>query len=103
MAKGKGKPFTKGNPGKPVGAVNKVNKQIKEVFSDVFDYLQTDPDAKKKKADLKQWAKENPKDFYLIASKLFPIQMQHSGEIKKQILYVRSTTDSEGEGNGNIR
>lgn len=93
--------FEKGNKAAAGRGPNKVTKQIKEVFSDVFDYLQTDPDAKKKKADLKAWAKENPKDFYLIASKLFPIQMQHSGEIKKKIVYVRST-DSESTGDGGI-
>ncbi len=70
-----GTPFTKNNPGKPKGAVNKTTKLVKEVFSETFNYLQTDKDAIKKKANLKSWAKDNPTEFYKIASKLIPVQL----------------------------
>lgn len=73
--------FQKGNPGKPKGAVTKVNKLVKDFVADVFDTLQNDPEAKEKKADLLNWAKENPKDFYTIAAKLIPLQMEHSGKV----------------------
>jgi hypothetical protein len=62
--------FKKGNPGKPKGAVNKTTKLVKEVFADVFDKLQKD-----KKANLITWAKENPTEFYKLASKLIPVQL----------------------------
>lgn len=68
--------FQKGNPGKPKGAVNKANKLVKDVVSQVFNDLQNDLDAK---YNLKNWAKANPKDFYQIAAKLIPVQMEHSG------------------------
>lgn len=74
MEREKGK-FKEGNPGKPKGAVNKTTKLVKEVFADVFDKMQTDQDARAKKADLESWAKENPTEFYKLASKLIPVQI----------------------------
>lgn len=76
-----GTPFEPGNPGKPKGAVNKVNRMVKDFVSDVFNALQDEDEAKRKKADLKSWAMENPKDFYNIAAKLIPVQMQHEGSL----------------------
>ena len=71
-----GVPFKEGNSGRPKGATGKVNRLVKDVVSDVFTHLQTDPTAKKKRADLKSWAVDYPKDFYQIASKLIPVQME---------------------------
>lgn len=62
--------FGQGNPGKPKGAVNKTTKLVKEVFAEVFEKMQTDPDV-----NLLSWGKENPTEFYKIASKLIPIQI----------------------------
>lgn len=88
--------FKEGNPGKPKGAVNKVNKLVKDVVADVFEALQTDPKAKQCKADLKSWAMENPKDFYQIAAKLIPVQMQHSGDKENPIqLLFKQSKDCE--------
>jgi hypothetical protein len=70
-----GKPFTKDNPGRPRGSVNKTTKLVKDVFAETFDYLQKDADAKKKRANLRAWAKDNPTEFYKIASKLIPVQL----------------------------
>ena len=81
--------FQKNNPGKPKGAVNKTTKLVKEVFSDTFNYLQTDAEAKQKKADLKSWAKENPTEFYKIASKLIPVQLTGEGGGPLQIQEVK--------------
>lgn len=67
--------FKEGNPGKPKGAVNKSTRIVKEVFADVFDKLQTSPEAKEKKADLENWALSNPTEFYKLSSKLIPIQL----------------------------
>jgi len=64
------RPFEKGNPGKPKGATNKTTKLVKEVFADVFAELQNDP-----KAKLSVWGRENPTEFYKLASKLIPIQL----------------------------
>lgn len=79
-----GKPFQKGNTGKPKGAVNKTTRLVKDVFAQVFDDLQKD-----KKANLLQWAKENPTEFYKLSSKLIPIQLtgQDGKSIAFQITY----------------
>lgn len=65
-----GTPFKKGNSGKPIGAVNKTTRMVKEVFADVFEELQNDP-----KVNLKAWGKNNPTEFYKLSSKLIPLQL----------------------------
>ncbi len=40
------------------------------MFAEVFNELQSEP-----KVSLKEWAKENPTDFYKLASKLIPVQI----------------------------
>lgn len=62
--------FKKGNSGKPKGAVNKTTRLVKEVFAETFNELQKDP-----KVKLTAWAKDNPTEFYKLASKLIPIQI----------------------------
>lgn len=49
------RPFEKGNPGKPKGALNKTTKLVKEVFAEAFAELQNDEAVK-----LVVWGKENP-------------------------------------------
>jgi hypothetical protein len=56
--------------GRGKGTPNKTTKMVKEVFATVFDEIQED-----KKANLKSWAKENPTEFYKLASKLIPVQV----------------------------
>lgn len=62
--------FKEGNPGKPKGAKNKITKSVKEMVKAAFDELQND-----KKANLVAWAKKNPRDFYTIAAKLIPTEL----------------------------
>jgi len=62
--------FEKGNPGKPKGAVTKSTKLVKEVFAEVFAALQDGGPA-----SLENWAKEQPTEFYKLASKLIPTQI----------------------------
>jgi hypothetical protein len=66
----RGKPFQKGEGGRPKGIQNKNTRLVKEVFINVFSELQDE-----KKTNLKEWAKENPGEFYKLISKLFPIQI----------------------------
>lgn len=68
--------FGKGNPGKPKGALNKTTKLVKEVFAEAFAELQNDESVK-----LAVWGKENPTEFYKLASKLIPTQMNIAAEI----------------------
>jgi hypothetical protein len=62
--------FEEGNPGKPKGALNKTTRMVKQVFADVFEKLQEDPEA-----NLITWARQNQTEFYKLSTKLIPIQM----------------------------
>jgi hypothetical protein len=67
-------PFKKGqsgNPtGRPNGATNHLTKTVKSVVLEAFNKLQEHPTA-----NIVTWAEKNPKDFYLIASKLIPTEV----------------------------
>jgi hypothetical protein len=72
MAKTSGS-FKKGdtnNKGKPKGAKNHITKTVKETVLAAFIDLQKDP-----KANILMWGKSNPKDFYIIAAKLIPTEV----------------------------
>jgi len=76
-----------GNPdGKKAGTVNKFTKSVKEGILETFKNLQSD-----KKANLDNWAKENPTEFYKIASKLIPT------EVVGTIIYDVSLDFGKGE------
>lgn len=62
--------FKPGNPGKPPGTQNKLTKTVKETVLAVFNELQEDP-----KVKLSAWAKEEPTEFYRIAAKLIPTEV----------------------------
>lgn len=64
--------FKKGEPrpenaGRKEGSINKLTKTVKERVLEVFNELQDDP-----KANMLNWAKEEPTEFYKIAAKLIP-------------------------------
>lgn len=73
-------PFEKGesgNPeGRPVGAVGKLTKTVKETVLSVFNELQENP-----QTSLKAFAEENPVEFYKIAAKLIPTEISGSVEV----------------------
>ncbi len=62
--------------GREKGTLNTNTKQVKDVLANVFSELQDD-----KTCNLLAWGKENPTEFYKLAAKLIPTQMQHSGEM----------------------
>lgn len=68
-------PFEKGKSGNPAGREkgkpNKLTTTVKEKVMETFDRLQ-DHD----KANLYDWATENPTEFYKIAAKLIPTEMK---------------------------
>lgn len=80
---GKGKPFKAGNPGRPAGTPNKLTKTVKETVLAVFNNLQDDP-----KANLEDWAKKEPTEFYRIAAKLIPTEI--TGTVKTIIKVTES-------------
>jgi hypothetical protein len=48
-----------------------VTRAIREHFAEAFELLQED-----KKVNLVSWAKANPTEFYRLASKLIPLQLE---------------------------
>lgn len=62
--------FEKGNAGKPKGAINKLTKTVKETVLAAFNDLQQDP-----KTNIVAWGKDNPTEFYKIAAKLIPTEV----------------------------
>ena len=57
-------------PGRPKGVPNKLTRSVKEAFGEAFEKLQDDENA-----NLLVWAQANPKDFYTLASKLIPTEV----------------------------
>lgn len=64
MAKGKK------SGGRKAGTPNKLTSTFKQLVMTTLDDLQSD-----RRANLKAWAKENPTEFYKIASKLIPTEI----------------------------
>lgn len=67
--------FKKGEPrlpgaGRQPGSPNKLTRTVKEVVLAAFNELQQDPHA-----NLLEWGRKNPKDFYPIAAKLIPSEV----------------------------
>ncbi len=56
--------------GRKKGTPNKLTRTVKETVLGVFNELQQHPTA-----NLLSWAEENPKDFYLVAAKLIPTEL----------------------------
>jgi hypothetical protein len=76
--------FEKGHQkigGKVKGSQNKLTRTVKETVLAVFDDLQADP-----KANLLSWGKENPTEFYKIAAKLIPTEVNANVEVHKKEL-----------------
>ncbi len=75
-----------GRARKPKGAVNKLTRTFKEILTDTLEKLQED-----KKHNLEAWAKENPTEFYKIASKLIPAEI--TAKVEGKIITVKTPED----------
>lgn len=82
----KGKPRPEG-AGRKEGSVNKLTKTVKERVLEVFNELQEDSEA-----NLLSWAKTEPTEFYKIAAKLIPSDI--NAKIEGKIITVK-TSDSD--------
>ncbi len=74
--------FEKGNAGKPKGAKNKATISVKNAFAEAFNELQKD-----KSNCLLSWGKENPTEFYKLASKLIPTEL--AGSIEQKVTEIK--------------
>lgn len=70
--------FTKGNPGKPKGTLNTLTRTVKERVLDTFNELQAD-----KQTSLTGWAKIELTEFYKIAAKLIPADINSTVNVVK--------------------
>jgi len=74
-------PFVKGKSGnekgREKGSQNKLTKTFKEMLNEALLAMQED-----KKNNLIAWGKENPTEFYKIASKLIPTELNAAIETK---------------------
>lgn len=79
--------------GRPKGTPNKLTRTVKEAFEVAFSELQGVPGAK-----LGDWAQANPTDFYKIAAKLIPSEL--NANVKGNLAgFLASIGGGEGEGN----
>jgi len=53
--------------GRQKGTPNKLTRNVKDILQQVFNELQADPEA-----SLLTWAKNNPAEFYKMAARLIP-------------------------------
>lgn len=66
--------------GRKKGVPNKTTVAMKEAIMHVYDALQTK--AGKDHGHFVDWAEDNPTEFYKLAAKLIPIQLDHSGGVQ---------------------
>jgi len=85
-------PFKKGEGGRKKGAVGKLTKSVRDAFTNAFNELQMDD-----KVKLTAWGKENPTEFYRLASKLIPTEVKHEvgEETVKQLVFVSAKEDKD--------
>ena len=57
--------------GRRKGSVNHFTRSVREVIAETFDQLQIVPGV-----NLLDWATENPTEFYKLAAKLIPLQVE---------------------------
>lgn len=67
--------------GRVKGTPNKITKTVREAFLYAFNELQKDP-----KKNLVTWGKRSPNAFYMLASKLIPVELK--AEVNATIIEV---------------
>ena len=69
--------------GRAKGTPNTTTRTVREQLAQAFDLLQQD-----KTANLLDWAKRNPTEFYKLAAKLIPIQLHTESERPQTIIQL---------------
>lgn len=82
---GEGRP----GPGRPAGLQNKLTRSVKDAFGEAFSALQEDPEVK-----LEVWGRANPREFYQLASKLIPTEINAKISGLREILSELNTPKS---------
>lgn len=74
--------------GRTKGTPNTFTKTVKQVFTDTFNDLQSDP-----LSNLSTWGRSNPTEFYKLCGKLIPtaVDLKADVEVTKQIFKIGNT------------
>lgn len=80
MARGNPATLTNAGKGRKKGSVNKTTATMKAAIQSVYDKLQDSKGGDHQ--HFLTWAEENQTEFYKIASKLLPMQVEVDGEMK---------------------
>lgn len=72
--------LTNAGKGRKKGSVNKTTATMKAAIQSVYDQLQKDTG--EEHGHFLSWATEQPTEFYKIASKLLPMQVEVDGEMR---------------------
>lgn len=83
----KGEHFRKGKPpnsGRKPGQPNHLTVSVKQAFGEAFDKMGG-------AQALLEWGRDNPTDFYKLASKLIPTEV--AGQVKTIVEYVDPTKE----------
>lgn len=73
--------------GRPQGALNKNSATVKETFEKAFHLMQ-----KSDRVGLAKWGEQNPTEFYKLAARLIPAEVNAKVEARiEQIEIVRKT------------
>lgn len=79
--------------GRKPGVQNKATALIKNKILEVFQLLQEDPEYAS--ASLSEWAKREPGEFYKIASKILPLEIE--AKVRQVIVVKVLDEDDDGE------
>ncbi len=84
--------------GRPKGVPNKLTRTVRDAFEHAFELLQEDNgDADsvppRPAANLSAWAQRNPTEFYKLASKLIPTEI--NGDVKGTLIVVTGVPGDE--------
>lgn len=75
------KPGTEKTGGRVAGTPNALTRSMKETTQATLEWLQTQP-----RSNMREWAAENPTEFYRIAAKLIPTQV--NAEVTSKVVKV---------------
>ena len=90
-------PFEPGKPktgGRQKGSQNRLTRTVKETVLSVFNDIQDDP-----KVNLTEFAKKYPRDFYNIAAKLIPTEIQAQVKQTTVVWNEEKTYEAKPEAN----
>ena len=74
-------------PGRPRGSPNRATVQMRNAISAVFEDLQASHEGPGEYPHFLAWAKENPTDFYRIAARQLPLQIETTSRTIGLVIY----------------